>query len=242
MPYNHFAQHYDILMQNVDYDSRAEYVLNLFKKYDRKPTLLLDLACGTGEFSKRFAAQNIDIIGVDPSYEMLNFAREKLPNALFLAQSAESLDLFGTVDGAVCLMDSLNHIINYDDFKKSVSNVALFLEKDRLFIFDVNTVYKHKTLLSDNTFVIEDESVFCTWQNDTDESGLTEITLDFFSVTDDGKYERFCDEFSERAYSDTEILEALKDANLELVAVFDDMSENAPKSDAERVFYVTRKK
>lgn len=242
MPYNHFAQYYDTLMQNVDYDKRAQYVLLLFEKFDRKPTLLLDLACGTGEFSKRFSKKGIDIIGVDPSFEMLNIAREKLPNALFLGQSAEELDLFGTVDGAVCLMDSLNHIIDYDDFSKAISKVSLFLEKDRLFIFDVNTEYKHKTLLSDNTFIIEDENVFCAWQNFTDENGLTEITLDFFNATKDGKYERYCDEFSERAYSHEEILTALENAGLELVEVYGDMTLEKPKSEEERIFYITLKK
>ena len=242
MPYNHFAEYYDKLMQNVNYNKRANYVLSLFEKFDRKPTLLLDLACGTGEFSKRFSNMGIDVIGVDPSIEMLNIARQKLPNSLFLSQKAEELDLFGTVDGAVCLMDSLNHIINYNDFSKAIKNVALFLEKDRLFIFDVNTEYKHNELLSDNTFVIEDDNVFCTWQNYTEQNNLTEITLDFFEITKDGKYDRYCDEFSERAYSHNEILKALEKAKLELVSVFGDLTNNEPTKTEERVFYITRKK
>ena len=242
MSYNFFAEFYDTLMQNANYDARAEYVLNLFKKHNKMPTLLLDLACGTGEFSKRFSQNNIDVIGVDPSYEMLNIAREKLPENLFLAQSGEELDLFGTVDGAVCLMDSLNHIINYDNFKKAISNVALFLEKDCLFIFDVNTEYKHKTLLADNTFVIEDENVFCTWQNSTNQNLVTNITLDFFALTNCDTYERYCDEFSERAYTKQEIENALNSAGLEIVAIYGDLSENAPTETEERIFYVTKKK
>ena len=242
MSYNFFAEFYDTLMQNANYDARAQYVLNLFKKHNKLPTLLLDLACGTGEFSKRFSQNNIDVIGVDPSYEMLNIAREKLPQNLFLAQSGEELDLFGTVDGAVCLMDSLNHLINYDNFKKAISNVALFLEKDCLFIFDVNTEYKHKTLLADNTFVIEDENVFCTWQNSTNKNLVTNITLDFFALNNSNTYERFCDEFSERAYTQQEIENALNIAGLEIVAIYGDLTENAPTDTEERVFYVTKKK
>ncbi|MBQ2112229.1 MAG: hypothetical protein II194_03280, partial [Bacteroidales bacterium] len=34
-----------------------------------------------------------------------------------------------------------------------------------VFAFDVNTIYKHKNVLSDNVFVYEPENVFCVWQN-----------------------------------------------------------------------------
>jgi ubiquinone/menaquinone biosynthesis C-methylase UbiE len=87
----------------------------------------------------------------------LSVAREKSAeqgnDVLYLCQDAAKLDLYGTVDGAICCLDSLNHITDYDKFCEAVSRVSLFLEKDRLFIFDVNTVYKHKEVLGNNTFV-----------------------------------------------------------------------------------------
>ena len=46
--YGQFARVYDILTGDVDYKARTEYLLKLFEKYGEKPTLLLDLACGTG--------------------------------------------------------------------------------------------------------------------------------------------------------------------------------------------------
>ena len=49
--YSEFAYSYDILMQNVNYQKRTDYLYSLFEKFDRAPTLMLDLACGTGEFS-----------------------------------------------------------------------------------------------------------------------------------------------------------------------------------------------
>ena len=65
--YSNFSQVYDSLMYDVDYKKRTAYLLKLFKKYGKKPSLLLDVACGTGGFSHEFAKQGIEVIGVDMS-------------------------------------------------------------------------------------------------------------------------------------------------------------------------------
>lgn len=239
--YVDFSRFYDALMEDVDYSRRASYVLKLFEMFSSKPKLLLDVGCGTGSFINEFMKSGIDCIGVDPSEEMLLMAREKCPKALFLNQSAEELDLYGTVDGAVSLMDSLNHITNPDAFSNSLSKVSLFLEPGALFIFDVNTKYKHKCILADNSYVFEDENALCIWRNCTDSDLVTEISLDFFVEKEDGSYERFCDDFSERAYSDEYIKNELKKAKLELVEIYDDLSFDKPKNDSQRVFYIARK-
>ncbi len=244
--YENFAITYDALTEDVDYKSRTEYILSLFEEYDKKPTLMLDLCCGTGSFSNEFSKKGISVIGVDISEDMLSVAREKsaLENqdVLYLCQNAAELDLYGTVDGAVCLMDSLNHITDYGEFCKVLKKVSLFLEKDRLFIFDVNTLYKAENILGDNTFVSEEEGVFLSWQNEYDrENRLNNIYLDFFVEQKDGSYNRLSEEITEKAYSNAEIEKALNSAGLQTVAVLDDMKKTPPTDKSERVFYVTRK-
>lgn len=239
MEYSSFASCYDVLMKNAEYEKRAEYMLSLFSEFDRAPTLLLDLACGTGGFTAEFLKRGIDVIGADPSAEMLEIAAKKLPNALFLQQSAEELNLFGTVDGAVCCMDSVNHITDIRRVKKAFSRVSLFLEPQRLFVFDVNTVYKHKSLLADNAYVIEEDNVFCSWQNST-VGNLTDIMLDFF-VEDNGVYIRSSDFFSERAYTVEQLEKALGETGFRVEAVFGDMTHTKPKKKEERIYFVARK-
>ena len=245
--YSDFASVYDRLMRDVDYKARTEYILKLFKKYGKAPTLLLDLACGTGGFSVQLAKHGIEVIGVDMSEDMLGIARENSADAdtdvLFLCQRAEELDLYGTVDGVICCMDSLNHITDIKDLQKAISRVSLFLEEDCLFIFDVNTVYKHEKVLGDNTFVIDEDGVYCVWQNEYgSKSKTTNITLDFFVEQENGVYERFGEEFSERAYTREELSEILERSGFELIAVFGDMTEREPKNDCEREIYIAKKK
>lgn len=242
--YNDFAYSYDALMGDADYDGRAEYLCALFEKFDRAPTLMLDLACGTGEFSNRFAKQGVSVIGVDISYDMLSVAREKSAeqgnDILYLCQDAAELDLYGTIDGAICCLDSLNHITDYQKFCKAIERTSLFLEKGRLFIFDLNTEYKHREVLGNNTFVIDNDEVYCVWQNEYDGQNTVSINLDFF-VPDDDIYYRAGESFCERAYTKDEIENALQKAGLEIVKIFDDMTQNAPSDTTERVTYVTRK-
>ena len=175
---------------------------------------------------------------------MLAIAREKSFDAgndiLYLCQDATQLDLYGTVDGAICCLDSLNHITDYENFCKAIERVSLFLEKDRLFIFDLNTEYKHSEVLGNNTFVIDTDDVYCVWQNEYDGKHTVEINLDFFTPQGDAYY-RTGESFCERAYTKNEIENALEKAGLKIEAAFDDMSQDAPTDTTERVVYVTRK-
>lgn len=244
--YDAFSRCYDRFTEDVDYPARTERILQFFEKYDRRPTLLLDLACGTGNFSFPLAKAGVDVIGVDCSKGMLAAAIKKLSegetNPLFLNQYAEELELYGTVDGAICMLDSLNHITEYENFSKAIERVSLFLEKDRLFIFDLNTPYKHKEVLGDNTFVREDETAFCVWQNEYVGENAVDIYLDFFVENKNGSYERLMENFSEVAYTKEQVEAALEKAGLSVVAMLDDMTDSAPAETTERITYIVRKK
>ncbi|MDD4698700.1 MAG: class I SAM-dependent methyltransferase [Oscillospiraceae bacterium] len=246
MSYDEFAGCYDFLTINVGYKARTAFLLSLFERYDRRPKLLLDMACGTAEFSTLFAKENIEVIGVDPSCAMLSVAREKICEAqvdvLLLCQKASELELYGTVDGAVCCLDSLNHITDYDELIASFKRISLFLEPQRLFIFDLNTIYKHKEVLSGQTFIYDTDEVYCVWQNSKcDENGLVNIDLDFFIPNEQDLYCRSSESFCERAYNKEQIAVCLKKSRLEVVAILGDMSYSEPSEMEERVIYVTRK-
>lgn len=243
--YSSFACFYDAFTENVQYKKRTDYICRLFKKYGKLPTLLLDAACGTGSFSVEFARRGISVIGADISSDMLSIAAEKKArenlDILLINSPLSKLDLYGTVDGAVCLLDSINHITDYRELERSVSRISLFLEPNALFIFDVNTEYKHKNVLADNSFVMENENAFCVWQNKyIEKKKLTEITLDFFEKTGE-EYSRYTETFSERAYSDAEIEKVLKKSGLEIVAVLGENTLDLPSDTCERKIFVTRK-
>ena len=232
--YRALAECYDRLM-DTDYDARADYLLSLFRKHRTEPHTLLDLACGSGSLTAALNARGPDTVGVDLSQDMLSLAAEKCPDSLLLCQDMRELDLYDVVDGAVCTLDSLNHLLRTADLSAVFARLRLFIAPQGLLIFDVNTPYKHRHTLGNNTFVLEDDEVLCIWQNRfNDKTCTVDMALDFFWECEDGRYERTSDTVRERAYTLNTWYKLLQEAGFAPLAVYGDMTEDAPQADCDR--------
>lgn len=242
--YGFFAKYYDILTSNIPYLKRGEYFDFLLKKFEIKGNLLLDLACGTGTLSEIMSKLGYDVIAADSSVEMLMQANQKKlqnkSNVTYICQDMTELDLYGGVDGCICALDSINHVTDKNAVQRIFDNVYTFLNDGGLFIFDVNTIYKHNSILSGNTFIYDMDNVFCAWQNSDCIDNTVEMTLDIFAENEDGSYDRGFETFCERAYSDSEITNFIEKAGLTKLACYEADSENNPKEDTQRLVYVTR--
>ena len=216
-----------------------------YSKDGKVPSLLLDLACGTGKLTGELARRGYDMTGVDLSEEMLGVALDEAQSEgldiLYLCQDMRKLDLYGSMDITICALDSINHLNSLADVKKVFENVALFSEPQGLFIFDINTLYKHRNILANNTFTYETDNVFCIWENtlveDTDE---VKMNLEFFELEENGLYSRTSDSFSEKAYSEESIEELLRECGFELLAKFGDDSFSPPACNSQRIVYAAR--
>lgn len=244
--YGCFAYYYDTLTENISYKSRAEYIDSLVKLHGGKKNILLDLACGTGSLSEEFSRMGYDVIGVDGSEMMLNEALDKKfdsgLNIQYLCQDMTELDMFGTIDVTVCALDSLNHLCDLDAIKKTIGRVSLFCEPEGLFIFDVNTPYKHKNVLGNNTFVYDLDDVYCVWQNTyTENDNRVEIALDLFEKQENGSYVRYEENFAEIAFDESVIDEILTDCGMEIAAKYDYDTMEPVRADSEKIVYVARK-
>ena len=243
MAYTSFAEYYDSLTANIDYKEIADYYNRLNEKFGGIKGILLDLACGTGSLSVIFSRMGYDVIGVDISPEMLSIAVSKEHEGIeYLCQSMTELDMYGTIDGTVCSLDSINHLDGVDEVKQAFEKVSLFSNKGALFMFDVNTLYKHENILADNTFVYDTDEVYCVWQNEYQGEGRTDIYLDFFAEDkESGMYDRYSDDFSETAYSAEKIKELLTEAGFEVCACYEYLTENEPTRESEKLTFVARK-
>ncbi len=245
--YSDFAFYYDGLTQNIDYKKRAEYFDVLIKKYRKSDgNYLVDLACGTGSLSEEFCILGYDIIGIDYSEEMLSLALDKKydtgSDIQYVCQDMTEFELYGEADIIICALDSINHLNSAEDIKKTIERVSLFTKPDGLFIFDANTVYKHKNILGNNSFVYENDQVFCVWQNTYHEKdNRVDIFLDFFEKQDDDTYKRYSEDFSEIAIPTNRMDEYLTDAGFEVLAHFDDDSTDPVHDESQRIIFVARK-
>ncbi len=249
--YTAFAQYYDALTKNVAYEHRAKMLHQLIETYlpqEMPDSILLDLACGTGSLSEELAKRGWDVIGVDGSMEMLNMALDKkfdsgLP-IQYLQQDMRRLDLFGTISVTVCTLDSLNHLPTAADVERVISRVSLFTNPNGLFLFDVNTAYKHRHVLAEQCFVYDLPDAYCVWQNHLDDTAPeypVEIQLDFFEKLENGCYERMTEQFSERIYAPELIKKMLADNGFSLLATLDGDSFAEPQDTTQRLLYIARK-
>ena len=244
--YGDFAYYYDVLTENVDYESRCDYIYNLLADNGVSKGILLDLACGTGSLSMLLSEKGYEVIGVDASEEMLSVAQEKKyeseADAIFLCQKMEELDLFGTINAAVCTLDSINHVTDEEKVKEIIRRVSLFMEDKGIFVFDVNTPYKHREVLGNNTFVYDMDEVYCVWQNETDENMLTTVSLDIFERDEqEDAYYKYSEQFQERGYELSFLCELLKENKFELIGIYEEMTTEAVKDNTERAVFVARK-
>lgn len=247
MSYDIFSSVYDILTENVNYQKISDRICSLLSQNEINGGLLLDLGCGTGTLSFLLEEKGFEIIGVDPSEDMLSVANEKKYEvnspAIFLCQSGESLDLFGTIDCAVSCLDTINHIDSLEKIRETFQRVSLFMNMGGVFIFDMNTPYKHKKILGNNVFFYDMDEVYCIWHNSYDDQNFkTDIELDFFIKNEDNDdYQRYYENFSEYSYNICTIIEMLNDCGFELVGCYDDYSDEEVTYNTQRVTFVAKK-
>lgn len=253
MNYENFALYYDALTENVEYPLRAarlHHLVNMHIRTDGR--ILLDLACGSGSMCEEMAKLGYDVVGVDLSPAMLSAAMDKKYDSglpiQYLCQDMRELDMFGTMDVTICTLDSLNHLPSLADVRRVFERVSLFAMPGGLFLFDMNTVYKHRKILDGQTFVYDTEEVFCVWENRLREgTDMVDMQLTFFEK-DGAAYYRSEEQITENAYSVEEIKSALADAGLVLLNIFDadaglDTPEQLfpPTETTQRLLFVTRK-
>ena len=231
-------------MYDIDYSQWADYIEKIFKKSGLKPSLILDLGCGTGSFCIEMAKRGYDMIGIDSSPDMLSCAIEKSSGSnsiLFVNQDMTSFELYGTVDVIVCLLDSVNYILHKKDMKRLLSSVKNYLNPGGLFIFDINTPYKFENILKGNVFYDVSEEITYIWQNNFDKKRkICEFDLTFF-IKDSENYIKYDELHYERCYEIEEIMEIINNSGLNLLKIYDGLKFRSPTPTSQRVFFVCSK-
>lgn len=243
--YGSFAKYYDALQADVPYGTIAARIHRLGLEYSSENEVAVELGCGTGRLCRELEGLGFDVIGVDISAEMLDLAEQNgsaESNVTYIEQDMSRLDLWGAADIIVCVLDGMNHLPDEESFRRTVERAAMFTCDGGLFIFDVNTEYKHRHVLADNCFVYELDGLFCGWRNHCHEDGRVDMALDFFEEKPDGSYVRETEYITEILLSPELIERTVEENDFELIGVFDGLTENPPCETTQRALYVCRRR
>ena len=244
--YSGFAKVYDLFMDNIPYGEWTEYVKELLAEEGITDGILLDLGCGTGSVTELLAKAGFDMIGIDNSEEMLDIAMEKRYESgldiLYLLQDMREFELYGTVKGVVSICDSMNYILDDEDLLDVFKLVHNYLDNNGIFVFDMNTMYKYREILADNTFAEDREESSFIWGNYYDEEDeINQYDLTLFVQEEDGRYRKYEETHLQRAYEQETVEELIKEAGLELLHVYDAFTKELPAEDSQRIYYVCRR-
>lgn len=244
--YTGFAEVYDVFQDNVPYEEWCSYVTGLLKEYQVMDGLVLDLGCGTGSLTGLMARSGYDMIGIDNSGEMLQIAMNKRNasglDILYLLQDMRGFELYGTVKAVISICDSMNYIMEYQELVEVFRLVNNYLDPKGVFIFDLNTEYKYRELLADNTFAEDREESSFIWNNFYDEEDkVNEYDLTLF-VKEGELYRKFEETHYQRAYGLDQIQQAIRDGGMEFVAAYDACTRNPVQQDSERIYVIAREK
>ena len=238
--YAPLARWYDRLTGDVPYGAFADFDEALFRADGGEFRLLLDLCCGTGTLTWLMAARGYEMIGCDRSVDMLMQAQGKAVEGaappLFLCQSAEALDLYGTVDAALCSLDALNYL-EPSLLPEVFRRLHLFVRPGGLLIFDLRTPEFLRSL-DGEVFVDETEDLLCLWRADFDEENRALVYgMDLF--TRRGQlWAREDEEHVEYAHEPETLRALLKQAGFSDVS----LRRDGPQGDRGRLWITAKRK
>lgn len=163
-------------------DRRSEYYIQHGNiSYGKK---VLEIGCGTGEFTKRIAQTGADITAVDISPDLLEIARETTQdvNVSFHVQNVEKLDFEdGSFD--VVIGSSILHHLNLNPALREVYRV---LKKGGGIVFTEPNMLNPQIWLERNISIIRkltnnspDEAAFVRWalKNELTNLGFKNVSI-----------------------------------------------------------------
>jgi SAM-dependent methyltransferase len=250
MRWTHFAQ-------TVAPQITARYEATPAGKVNRR---VLDLACGTGQLARYLLERGYEVVGLDLSPAMLQYARENAQEYVDAGQArfveGDAADFtpqdvlshgIGTLDDrfglVISTFDALNHLPDWDDLESCFVSTYNVLAGGGHFIFDLNT--RHGLQRWGGINIQEEEDLVLITRGVVAEfEGRAYTQISGFLRRDDGLYERFGEVAYNTIFDLTDVAEVLAEIGFSSVIFaapgdFDQPVEN-PESYG-RVFILAEK-
>ncbi len=187
-PYSAIAEIYEKVMDGEDYKRWADYLVSLVNS-TAKGNNGLDMACGSGYFTRALKKSGYTVTGVDSSEEMLDEAvrisrREGL-DIPFIKGDMATFKNFGKVDFITVVNDGINYLPP-EKILKTFKHFHSLLSRNGALLFDISTEYKLKNVIGNNLFAEDEEDLTYLWFNKLSE-GKVDMDISVF-VRDGAAY------------------------------------------------------
>ncbi len=246
MRFKKIAPYYDILMKDINYKGWVNYVLKIFDRKGKHPTVILDLGCGTGIPTILLAQNGFKVYAIDSSEEMLSVLKEKIEKnkircIIPLKKDMRKFRLPEKMDAVVSFFDTINYLLEEKDLLDCYKSVFNVLKKGGIFVFDINTLYGLEKVWGTNVFVREVENVFSVWKSVWDSKNRTSTLYLTLFIKNGANYVRIDETHKEKAFSLSEHRKFLEKAGFHQVEFFHHLTFSKPFDISSRVMVVAEK-
>ncbi len=129
------AELYDLLYRDKDYQREVDFLEQVFSAYG-KPCSVLEVGCGTGNYTKLLSQRGYKVTGLDMSKEMTKLAKQKC-NCPVHVGDVRDFSLGEQFDACIAMFAVLGYVTENSDVLRALNNVGAHLKKGGLFVFDV---------------------------------------------------------------------------------------------------------
>lgn len=137
MTFEKYSAYYDLLYEDKDYTTEAQYIDMLIKKYHPTASSILDLGCGTGKHAHLLGKKGYYVHGVDLSESMLAIAKQSTANnTVFSLGDIRTIRLLKKFDVVTSLFHVMCYQTSNQDLMQAINTAYEHLNTNGLYIFD----------------------------------------------------------------------------------------------------------
>jgi len=238
-PYSALAGIYDFVMNHVDYQRWANYVVLVAQKHSDHVRSIVDLSCGTGSLGLQLKQLGYEVSGCDSSVEMIRIARQKLDAPIWCADMRH-VAMQSAADVIVSLYDSMNYLPDNSSWLQCFKNAHSLLKPKGLFIFDISTL--HNSIDVFKNYVEKEKSEKAAYLRKSHFEKDRKLQVNYFEI----RYKKspeiiFCETHKQRIRKVQEIEEMIRQTDFELVGCYSGFSLQPGSEESERVHFVLKK-
>ena len=235
--YKNISGFYDTVLGHSD--DNIKFVKKSIRKYNKSAKSVFEFGCGTGN-NLLYLSEFYDTEGVDISGSMLKIAAEKVNRSILHKGDIRNFIPSKKQDVVICLYDTINHLLLFNEWKKVFKNVFNSLNENGLFIFDFNTFYKLDLLSEISPIVNRFEKNFLIADINKISANTFNWNLKVFEFKKDDDFKLYESNIKESSFELKKITDALE-KHFEILETADEFDKKVHQH-SERIYIVCRKK
>ena len=133
--FDELAKYYDMLYEDKNYMAEVDFLETIFRT-EQQPKTILELGCGTGNYTQILAKRGYKVTGIDLSESMLKVAKQKC-SGNFIKGNICDISVNEKFDVCIAMFAVMGYITENSNIVKVLKNIHNHLKPNGLFIFDV---------------------------------------------------------------------------------------------------------